>query len=200
MDSCKHRREFERTSLKLPSCSYTPRNMLLMLCPNCREDRQKADWAPSQWKARSAHTYQFNCCKVCSHDCFFVAPDALARYWQELERSMAALKETSVRWIALFECWMMMPRDIRKLFSYYGGIRMRPGDDRMSLIDPTAGYGDHRRERDPSTGALYHDPGNFVYGLAVRMMWPQFLDGGQQYNNGNIWGCIRGYFWALLSA
>ena len=57
---------------------------------------------------------------------------------------------------------------------------MRVVDDRMSLIDPNAGHGAHSPNRCPSNGDLYHDPGNFVYGLAMRMMWPEVLDGWQQ--------------------
>ena len=192
MHSCKHRRELDRTSLKLPSCSYTPHNLLSMECPVCGELRYSRDWARSQWRAESAITWQFNCCKVCCRDYFFVDLGALAHYCHQIERSMAALQDEQGRWIAVFQRWMKMPYDTRKYLSYYGGIRLRVGDDRMSLVYPNGGHGAHSRDRCSSVADQYHDPGNFVYGLAMRMMWPEFLDEWQQYNNETIGDLFEG--------
>ena len=105
---------------------------------------------------------------------------------------MAALADEPGRWIAVFQRWMMMPHSTRKHFSYYGGIRLRDGEEQLSLIDPHAGCQAHGRERCTSTGDLYHDPGNFVYGLAMRVMWPEFLEGWQQYNNETIGDVFEG--------
>ena len=109
MSSCKHGIQFEHASLKPSSCSYTPPKLLSMQCPVCEELRYKRDWTPSQGHGYSAHTWQLNCCKVCSADHFYVAPDALARYWQQIKNPMAALERSPVRWTELFQQWMRMP-------------------------------------------------------------------------------------------
>ena len=91
-----------------------------------------------------------------------------------------------------------MPFSIRKRYSHYGGIRVRDGDDEMSLVPSYWGQGGHSRDRGASDEELYHDPGNWVYGLAMRMMWPEFLDASQPYNNetiGDIFEGILGHWY-----
>ena len=111
---------------------------------------------------------------------------------------MAALEYDRAKWIAVFQTWMLMPSTIRKFYSYYGGIRVRDGDDHMSLVFPYGGQGAHSRDRCSSVDKLYHDPGNWIYALAMRMMWPDFLDASQPYNNetiGDIFEGILGHWY-----
>ena len=66
-----------------------------------------------------------------------------------------------------------MPYRLRKNLRYHGGIRIQHGEVRMTV---------HNSELDTRNRAAkavhYHDPGNFIYALAMRLMWPEFGECG----------------------
>ena len=146
--------------------------LLAMQCPKCGQKRYSRDWTKTQWKAHSARTLSYNCCKQCADDYYLVADGELMQYWENINVYMTALRSTGIQWIPLFEKYMKMPHDTRKQLSYLGAIRLRDADK------PLASRAHHETTgKDPSSAwaAHYFDPSNFVYLLAMRMMWPEFL-------------------------
>ena len=141
---------------------------------------------PSQWRSYSPITYQFDCCKICSQDCIFSSYQELDEAMNDLRSVMNTLKATPGVWLAFFQEWMTLPYRLRKDLSYHGGIRMQPGEVRMAV---------HNGELDVRNRAAaevqYHDPGNFIYALAMRLMWPEF---GEQhgYNQETIGDIFEG--------
>ena len=106
---------------------------------------------------------------------------------------MAALRKSGIEWIPLFDKYMEMDHATRKHLSYSGAIRLRDEDK------PLASRADHEATgKDPSSSWAdhYFDPGNFVYGLAMRMMWPQFVkpksSDYKQYNDRTLGDIIEG--------
>ena len=110
--------------------------------------------------------------------------------WEQMNICMAALRSSGIEWIPLFEKYMGMQHVTRKHLSYRGAIRLRDEDK------PLASRADHEATgKDPSSSWAdhYFDPGNFVYGLAMRMMWPQFVQSDHvQYNDKTIGDIFEG--------
>ena len=157
----------------------------IMLCPCCRHMRQKRDWKPSQWNSFSAVTYQFNCCKVCSPDSFCTSSDEVLEALRDLTSTMSKLKAGKDTWLALFRDWMALPYRIRKDLSYHGGIRIQPGESRMLVH-----FGAEDTRARAEAACQYHDPGNFIYALAMRLIWPEFWQEG--YNQETIGDVFEG--------
>ena len=161
-----------------------------MECPVCKQERYSRDWKRSQWNTSSPLTFQFNCCKQCNADGYFVASDELIRCLEHIETYMAALHSSGIQWIPLFNKWMEMRHDVRKQLSYRGGIRLRHGD---KPLHPRADHEATRNDPRWSWADYYIDPGNFVYGLAMRMMWPQFVKSGNvEYNDETLGDILEG--------
>ena len=115
---------------------------------------------PSQWKARSPVTFQFNCCKVCSPDGFFVDRGTLKSCCDNVEMNLNLLKDLNFDWIKTFQDWIDTPLLTRPAFSSRCGIlMMRPN-------------GVSREYLHPAIGDQYQEPGNYVYAFAMRLMWP----------------------------
>ena len=153
-----------------------------MQCPRCGHVRYKRDWMPSQWRASCATTYQFNCCKICSPDGFWSSSTALQEALGDLRSVMSVVRQQKDVWLEFFREWMTLPHRIRKELSYHGGIRVQQGESRMSVHCGTL---DARVRADDS--CQFHDPGNFIYALAMRLMWPEFgRDGYNQETIGDI--------------
>ena len=156
-----------------------------MQCPRCGQVRYKRDWMPSQWRASSSTTYQFNCCKICSPDGFWSSSPELQEALSDLKTAMSVMRPHKDTWLACFRAWMTLPHRVRKDLSYQGGIRVQLGESRMSVH---CGALDARVRADDSF--QYHDPGNFIYALAMRLMWPEFGEGG--YNQETIGDIFEG--------
>ena len=93
---------------------------------------------------------------------------------------MEALRSSGTTWIRLFEEYMELPRATRKELSRNGAILLRAEDK------PLTSRADHEATgKDPSSSWADHnfDPGNFVYSLAMHIMWPHFVQSDHvQYN------------------
>ena len=145
-----------------------------MNCPRCGETRYRYQWKPSQWAAVTAFVNDFNCCKVCSIDCYL--PANQAERSSDLNASEQALDLnarvelwvlfkfcTQNGWVPVlrrfFENWVAEERTWRKELSYYGALK------RSRQSDPCGWAGrdsDLEKVKHLSmTG--YFDPGNFHY-------------------------------------
>ena len=165
--------------------------LLPMQCPKCGQERYRCDWTKTQWNAYSARTLSYNCCRKCATDYYLVADGELMQCWENINIYMTALRSSGIEWIPLFQRYMQMPHGTRKELSYRGAIRLRDEDK------PLASRADHETTgKDPSSSwaAHYFDPSNFVYLLAMRMMWPQFLQSNHLNENtvGDIFEGILG--------
>ena len=171
-----------------------------MECPRCGKLRYKRSWKPSQWHGESAYTDQFNCCRVCHPECLYVDYSELIDAWQVMVHCASHLWQAPglSRWLEDFIVgWMKLPRYERKWLSYYGGIRRRlptcpTGGTRVDgVLSPFADEEIPRDHHDPQV----FDPGNYVYDLGTRLLWPQLRK--SNYWNAetvaDIWESLRGY-------
>ena len=164
-----------------------------MECPKCEQKRYRCEWTKTQWDAWSARTLSYNCCNECATDNYKVAPGELKHCWDQIKIHMEALRNSETDWITLFTEYMELPLVTRRKLSRNGAIRLRAEDK------PLTSRADHEAaDKDPSSSWVVNtfDAGNWVYGLAMRMMWPQFVNpkssAYKQYNSRTLGDIIEG--------
>ena len=99
---------------------------------------------------------------------------------------MHTLRTTKDVWLAFFQEWMNLPYRLRKNLSYHGGIRIQHGEVRMAVRNGELDDASLRA----AEAVHYHDPGNFIYALAMRLMWLEFGEHG--YNQETIGDIFEG--------
>ena len=169
-----------------------------MECPRCREVCCRRFWKPSQWRAWSPYTAEFNCCRECNPDNLYVDYNDLLAEWNSCLSCVKYISETpGLKHIeGCLVRWMGMPKFQRKWLSYYGGLRRR-GSHRScgwpeKLLSPLE---DEKPRFHYYSDEKVFDPGNYVYMLGTRLLWPQ-LRHENHWNAetlGDMWESFLGY-------
>ena len=91
--------------------------------------------------------------------------------------------------------WMDMPGGRRKWLSYYGGFRRRAIHRSCGRHEKLLSPLRDEKPRPHYDDEKFFDPGNYVYSLGTRLLWPQ-LRNEHHWNAetlGDIWESLLGY-------
>ena len=137
-----------------------------MNCPVCNVKRYSRQWKPSQWKASTAVTDRFNCCKSCSAYGVFATIEGLEKAFAELScmrSNVAQIFPSRASFNAFIEDWMANNSAVRrKHLSHYGCLSY---DVSKSTI-PQSSSGE--RVHFVVDGGF--DPGNWTYMAGMKLV------------------------------
>ena len=148
-----------------------------MFCPGCGTIKYSKQWGKAQWAScckitedgnyvydPNMHPQRLKGCKTCiasetMHVTDCPMPDATQI--EECEPLILALSTSLRSWdvrnFAIFcDWWLQISKSLRKYWSYFGAL---PSYDN-SPVDYTC----------PEIGSRYFDPGNYIYGVTMRLM------------------------------
>ena len=132
-----------------------------MECPLCREYKTRRSWRDSQWNAWKAEANGYRGCRECdpsetwkAHSTTDVSDYNATVATQFGEQSLVLSPKVADM---VLDLMVSIKADTRKWMSHFGAVRSREGDP-VHYTSPE--------------GVAYFDPGNMIYGLAFKILFP----------------------------